>query len=336
MNYLSKENIKQQFRKPSTFYYIIFWAFAIFAFAFAVFIPYFSLSKSFNKHSIDYWAMFWTFISALTVPGAIISYFVNKAREIKNNNRTQVENMIINKVPDFWLATQNYDSLSTSNKNSELAQESQNKMLAKGISLLTLYSKIQNSSPKIKKDLFPYIYLICQKLKPFAGSVPEAFGLSQIFDDILDENDSSSNTAKAVLSTSNILLIRTTRDPASDADILGNWIISSKKAEEIKYIIGVSGYVNSAKKYIKTLRVESFTIIDDKRIKFKKSFKPNNEDRLLRLLKNVTGETDPTSTIETLIEDLIDQTDWKGINPTVYLSHLEALYKEHKQTKDKR
>ena len=208
-----------------------------------------------------------------------------------------------------------------------------NSVIKKGLSILLLYSQIQNKS-KLSDQLDPYIYFVSQELKPLQNLIPDSFNLSSdIINPILDDSIQSKDIkVPNGLTSKSVLIVRTVRTNPSDKDILGDWLISKKNAKNIKLVIGVAGYVNDSKKYVKAISVKDFEVIDDKRIRFKS----DNEEKydvsntnLLDLLKNITGYKTDDSGIKEQVEYIINQTDWKGINPTVYLSHLEYMLYQH-------
>lgn len=290
-----------------------------------------------NEHLFDFWNMFWTFITALAVPGALLGFVLKQAKEEKSKKQEEKkedleksENMITEMIPNFWQTTAEYhlDESSSAFRNS---------VIRNGISILLSYSRVYNKDKLDENnEIYPYIYFVSKELRPLQNFIPDFFNFSDIINSILDDDDQSEDIKTTNrLSAKNVLIVRTVRTDPSDNDILGDWLISKRNAKNIKYVIGVFGHVNTSKNYIKAIPVETFDVIDNKRIRFKPKAESDffNSEELLHLLKDIDGNEKTTSNIKTLVEDIIAKTYWKGINPTVFLSHLEYLLSQLKMYK---
>lgn len=109
------------------------------------------------------------------------------------------------------------------------------------------------------------------------------------------------------LNANNFLIIRTVNPTFNIQTSPTGWIISERRAREIKCVIFVFGYVNTEKQYIGAWIVDNFKVTSNSRIEFSYKGKIAHPD----LAANVEFATE----------------NWNAINPVVYLSHLEAQFK---------
>ncbi len=134
-----------------------------------------------------------------------------------------------------------------------------------------------------------------------------------------------------------ILIVRTVRT-SSLPDFMGDWKISADRASSVGYVIGIQGYVNQKEKEYKGIKaVDKETLTEDGRIKFIEKTNAVDETKILSKIKNnisdkLTGDkkiaVESCTSIEEIVNLLISETGWKGINPTVYMSHLVERYRE--------
>ncbi|CAK1226360.1 hypothetical protein [Fructobacillus tropaeoli] len=119
-----------------------------------------------------------------------------------------------------------------------------------------------------------------------------------------------------------VLIVRTVKT-SYYSDFSGDWRINYDRARNIKYVIGVLGYVKTAKTYRGIIKVDGVEKIDD-RVRFNgNELTPDSEDyreiqKRIQSILNVKEQLSMGELVEKLVEN------WNGINPTVYLSHLEA------------
>lgn len=155
-----------------------------------------------------------------------------------------------------------------------------------------------------------------------------------------NQNDSSSahptKAKSTALDSSEILIVRTTSKDGGNERILGDWKLSFGNAKNIKYIVGVVGFVNSKKTFNKVIHVSGVKQVSESRVRFIADKSDDSTSSVTELLNEILDPTNNSYTKEQAIEKIIEATEWKGINPTVYVSHLEEVYKKEKQTKDER
>lgn len=140
-------------------------------------------------------------------------------------------------------------------------------------------------------------------------------------------NCGSDSGQKVVIKSSEVLIVRTI-PTSKKPDYLGNWLINFDKAKNIKYLIGVSGYVNQPKEFGEIIKVNKRKIVDG-RVRFSgRKLKSNNKyyKGILETLRNINNDNSENDNMSKVVEELLK--NWKGINPTLYLTHLAYLSNE--------
>lgn len=132
-----------------------------------------------------------------------------------------------------------------------------------------------------------------------------------------------------------ILIVRTV-PTSSFPDFMGDWKISANRASSVGYVIGVEGYVNQdEKKYLGVKAVDREVLTEDGRIKFIEKTDKDDENTILNKIKedisdnlvdNKNDELNSITNLKEIVNFLISETGWKGINPTVYMSHLTSEF----------
>ncbi|QEA58926.1 hypothetical protein FGL74_03980 [Leuconostoc koreense] len=299
-----------------------------------------------NEHLFDFWNMFWTFISALSIPFSVISYLTTKNIESSNKLREQKRDLIEGEIPKFWSEyNTHYNNLNESSlpiitERKELSPET-NDLVQHGICILLKINNIKKNS-RDTNDVDDYSGLITEFLSNYKDVITADFPILSVFfepydtidtnrntDSYIDQDSNISSTKDSInpydnvltfligSDPSNVLFVRTLDTYGSIERIVGDWKMSSSRAKNIKYIIGVTGNAYGTKTYLKTVKVSGFNTVGD-RIRFK-------YENIL--LDNTTESNDAhTAEMSKYVSELVS--NWKAINPIVYLSHLGYLFSQ--------
>lgn len=259
-----------------------------------------------------------------------------KEREIQAKKRELIEE----EIPKFWATYNTHYQLNNSDPTNisreELSSET-NDMLKSGIRILFKINALQGDFSKNSDsdDIDKYSELVIHFLSNYKQLITDDFPiLNSLFDKFAEQTNDPEDQTKPSnvdlpkeiikmlsnsndINTSNVLIVRTLDVNGATDKIIGDWKMSSSKAKNIKYVIGVTGNAYGLKKYLKSVKVSGFVNVGD-RIRFK------TDDVLL---DNTIKADKFTEKMSDRVSQLVS--NWNAINPIVYMSHLEYLLFQH-------
>lgn len=314
-----------------------------------------------NDNLINYWNTFWTCVAAFAVPVSILGFWFesqnqqNKSKQERQEAENKHQQDLIDRdVPHFISAYEQYMFVNTHQLESTDAEinEKHQEALEEGKYLLHQFHRIYRIGVDPNDPLKNYnddnAYFVDSVVIRMQDERKHLVDGDQISILVLDAFNNASESAEETqlndrletgdnpdindasadndinINPEQILLVR--KVVTSPYDFDGSWRINWNRAEKIKYVVGVQGYVNTSKKYLGIIDVKNIEQVED-RVKFigpkLNSDSPEYKSIGMMLQKSLGSDSDDT---KTLIENLVEQ--WKGINPTVYVSHLVERYLE--------